>query len=804
MTTINNNNIKGYVNSYINNKEGLPSDLQKPINDWDVSNVTNMKGMFSGYLEFNESLEDWNVSNVTNMNEMFYDCAKFNQSLAKWNVSKVESMSSMFENCANFNQPLDSWGDKVSNVEDMNYMFYGCANFNQPLENWNVSKVKNMSSMFQNCAKFNQPLNGWGQKVSNVTSMYKMFQGCVEFNQPLENWNVSKVESMDNMFNGCANFNQPLEIWNVSNVESMDNMFNGCANFNQPLNNWNVSNVKTMENMFDGCEKFNQPLDKWGDKVSLNNTSNSKTIENSPQMQNSTVNPAVSKIEYLENLRSGKITTGPTDPTDPTGRKQVFVQLKNRVTAKILQSICSDASVCIAFGSDENKIDSFFDNFDNFNLLSGPIKGIGEASANGFVKELTFKKEGYVANAVLKSSVKKDADNLLYEGLVGMFLNEVAVKKIPTFLKTYGVYSYASTDFYNKMYSPEKYLNEKYLNEKYLTNDKLKKLDLTSTIDFKYACDNSRYLAVLIQYLKEAKTLNQMYTNENFRDDEVTGVLYQVYYALSTLSKVFTHYDLHDDNVLLYMPVKDSYIEYHYHTQNGEVSFKSCYLAKIIDYGRSYFYKDANNSSQSVLDKVNAACNYNKSFGWLFSDPKKDNYWISSKTGNMSHDLRLLDILKGNGDDVSEEMQKILDDVVYRTDYGTPEIIVGKNANKIYNVNDAYLRLEEIIKSQDFKDKNDQVFSGKNKLGDLHVYTSGEDMTYIPYEVKKEQPPSVTPSSQVPIASPSEAPPQEGGLNKLSKRKTVKKNKKRKTIKKKNNKRKTVKKKNSKRIKKNK
>ena len=37
------------------------------ISNWDVSNVTNMEGMFYYCKEFNQPLNNWDVSNVTNM-----------------------------------------------------------------------------------------------------------------------------------------------------------------------------------------------------------------------------------------------------------------------------------------------------------------------------------------------------------------------------------------------------------------------------------------------------------------------------------------------------------------------------------------------------------------------------------------------------------------------------------------------------------------------------------------------------------------------------------------------------------------
>ncbi len=41
------------------------------IQEWDVSKVTNMKGLFLRMKYFNDDINNWNVSNVTNMQDIF-------------------------------------------------------------------------------------------------------------------------------------------------------------------------------------------------------------------------------------------------------------------------------------------------------------------------------------------------------------------------------------------------------------------------------------------------------------------------------------------------------------------------------------------------------------------------------------------------------------------------------------------------------------------------------------------------------------------------------------------------------------
>ena len=51
-----------------------------------------MNSMFAGATSFNQPLNNWNVSNVTDMMLMFTRARSFNRPLNNWNVSKVETM----------------------------------------------------------------------------------------------------------------------------------------------------------------------------------------------------------------------------------------------------------------------------------------------------------------------------------------------------------------------------------------------------------------------------------------------------------------------------------------------------------------------------------------------------------------------------------------------------------------------------------------------------------------------------------------------------------------------------------------
>jgi hypothetical protein len=272
---INNQNIKQLIKVYLVYPQSLPPELVgHSISDWDVSGVTNMRGLFEN-VSITESLNEWDVSHVEDMSYMFHG-SNYNKPLDKWDVSSALTMEHMFAN-SRFNQPINNWdtssvftianmfdssnynqplnGWNVSNVHFMDGMFSGSV-YNHPLYKWDVSNVESMTGMFSG-SEFNEPINDWD--VSSVIDMNHMFSSS-KYNHPLNNWRVSRVEDMSFMF-AKSKYNYPLDKWDVSRVKDMSFMFSG-SKYNYPLNDWDVSNVTQMTSMFDGS-KYNYPLDKW-------------------------------------------------------------------------------------------------------------------------------------------------------------------------------------------------------------------------------------------------------------------------------------------------------------------------------------------------------------------------------------------------------------------------------------------------------------------------------------------------------------------------------------------------------------
>ena len=80
----------------------IPNNFNQPIDNWDVSKVTDMSGMFVFASAFNQDISNWDVSSVTYMPFLFGWATAFNQDLSSWSVDGVI-------NCNNISDGASSW-----------------------------------------------------------------------------------------------------------------------------------------------------------------------------------------------------------------------------------------------------------------------------------------------------------------------------------------------------------------------------------------------------------------------------------------------------------------------------------------------------------------------------------------------------------------------------------------------------------------------------------------------------------------------------------------------------------------------
>lgn len=433
--------------------------------------------------------------------------------------------------------------------------------------------------------------------------------------------------------------------------------------------------------------------------------------------------------------------------------KKFMKKNKMKIKSRFLQSICSDSGVCMAFGNKSNEIKEFFDNFIGFKYANDTIKRLGEPSANGFVNEVTYEKEKYKAHSIIKSSARINSDNLFYEYLCGMVINSWCVR-FPCFLETYGLYGYKDNYTWNKVKDNQTTSINALKN--YIEFLKGKSINIDSN-DFNSllvnSCQYSKYIAIMIQHIKNAKTLNDIFKDSInkylFVNNQFVAILFQVYFALHVLKDNFTHYDLHYNNVLIYQPNQNGYIHYHYVLSNGDtISFKSPYMAKIIDYGRSYFKHETKDdfNSANIYDKICKEkeckpCGQRVGYNWLTkSGPLRSQSYIHSTVSNKSHDLRLLYIFKKvfKYYKLHTKIHKkpnsfyfnILNKLKYNTDYGTPAMKNNGYPGKIQTVSDAFKGLSDLILRPEFFEYNEAETENLDKLGDLYIYENNRPMKF--------------------------------------------------------------------------
>jgi surface protein len=235
-------------------------DLSGVTDILDLTAASNLSFMFFGCSSLTtvNRINEWNVSNVTNMEGVFYDATQFNQNISGWNTSSVTNMTSMFRNASLFNQNIGGWD--TSSVTTMESMFLDASSFNQDVSGWDTSSVLNMRQMFDNSI-FNQPIGIWD--VSNVTNMSLMFNST-PFNQSIGVWNTVDVTNMSGMFSNTP-FNQNISGWDVSNVFNMGQMFQNATAFNQDLSGWCVTNIPSTPTDFaTGATAWVLPKPVWG------------------------------------------------------------------------------------------------------------------------------------------------------------------------------------------------------------------------------------------------------------------------------------------------------------------------------------------------------------------------------------------------------------------------------------------------------------------------------------------------------------------------------------------------------------
>ena len=386
---------------------------------------------------------------------------------------------------------------------------------------------------------------------------------------------------------------------------------------------------------------------------------------------------------------------------------------------QLLKDCVSKSGECMIFGRATKQLKQFFE-FSNFKYATH-LSQIGSGS-NGVVLEIMYARDNIKAYGVLKTANPNSyiSDNLYYEYLVGKTFINYWNTRVPCFLETYGCYL---SDEINKTFNLSKLAA-------------LKEFHLFSSTfsAVKLACKFERLIYLLIQHIHQAKTLvDFMFETVNMTKPYyiLSSIYYQIYAPLAYLAREFTHYDLHDNNILIYSLPKNTYIEIIYvYSATNQISICTEHICKIIDYGRAYvnshLFKELSNELCKEID-CKPDCGFKKGF---FLKPVRGimaDHYISPNKNNISHDI--YSMVKFINTFYPKYMEMFVFHDVKRS--GTPSLET-KQDNKIRNVMDVKQFIELVMQAN--PTANESFIQNRKKYGTLHVFLDGSEreMKYSP------------------------------------------------------------------------
>ena len=153
------------------------------LEEWDVSHVSHMSGLFQELGVKTLDLSSWDVSEVEYMGFMFKNCHALEEikGIDKWNTKKVKTFTAMFDHCSHLVEiDLSKWNtEKVEMCLDM---FNNCRELRSvgDISNWNLSSMKSVESMFIHCPKLTLDLSKWRLTYLGTHIIYHMINSFSE------------------------------------------------------------------------------------------------------------------------------------------------------------------------------------------------------------------------------------------------------------------------------------------------------------------------------------------------------------------------------------------------------------------------------------------------------------------------------------------------------------------------------------------------------------------------------------------------------------------------------------------------
>ena len=193
------------------------------------------------------------------------------------------------------------------------------------------------------------------------------------------------------------------------------------------------------------------------------------------------------------------------------------------------------------------------------------LKRIGSESANGVAMVANLHNDKSIANSlfVLKApKEKKKSTSLLHEAAVGMLVLNHLRQYIPNFAYIYGYFNYGSPVINNR------------------SGDVLQ-----------WGGDNGDVGYVIYENINNSSSIRDLLLKQKLNNQKFLNYFIQFLYALKTASNFcnFTHYDCHDENILIKPLGSNKLISYPDLITNGEpIYIKTDAVVTFIDYGFTY------------------------------------------------------------------------------------------------------------------------------------------------------------------------------------------------------------------------
>ena len=189
------------------------------ISKWDVSNVTNMRCMFSDCINLPD-ISKWNTSNVNNMCNMFYNYSNL-PDISQWDTSNVTDMSYMFYCCEDL-PDISKWN--TSNVINIKGIFGGFTNL-PDISKWDTSKIDNFSLLTLKSSPINiyftinneRRINIIGDEIMTFSDLVKIFY--TKANISNNSKNVIFLYNMREIDPDSHKFLKDLNIMNLSTIK---------------------------------------------------------------------------------------------------------------------------------------------------------------------------------------------------------------------------------------------------------------------------------------------------------------------------------------------------------------------------------------------------------------------------------------------------------------------------------------------------------------------------------------------------------------------------------------------------------